>query len=259
MAIMAAHRVPYAASLSLAHPDDMMRKMVALDTDGFRFLLLFSPCPTGWKSDPADTAELSRMAVASGLFPLYEVLGGRRYRINARPDDTPLEDYLSRQKRFPVKTLNVDALRVALAEQWAFLDAMAAAFPAGERCRRRRRWARRGRRPRRRRWRTDEVLPAILVLDRPAVLARVAGQVARRGVNIDHFTARNVKDGRTVITIGINTDGHAADRLAKGVARLINVLEVTRRDGDCPEVGAAMPGTSQVDAKPRRQQCHATK
>jgi acetolactate synthase small subunit len=42
----------------------------------------------------------------------------------------------------------------------------------------------------------------ILVLNRPAVLARVAGQVARRGVNIDHFTARNVEDGKTVITIG---------------------------------------------------------
>jgi acetolactate synthase small subunit len=66
----------------------------------------------------------------------------------------------------------------------------------------------------------------ILVLDRPTVLARVAGQVARRGVNIDHFTARNVKGGKTLITIGIDNDEQMADRLAKGLARLIDVLEV---------------------------------
>jgi pyruvate/2-oxoacid:ferredoxin oxidoreductase beta subunit len=130
MAIMAAHRVPYAATLSLAHRDDFMRKMtLAQATDGFRFLLLFSPCPAGWKSDPADTAELSRLAVACGLFPLFEVFGGRRYRINARPDDTPLEDYLLRQKRFALKTPDVEAMRAAVAEQRAYLDAMASAFP----------------------------------------------------------------------------------------------------------------------------------
>jgi acetolactate synthase small subunit len=67
----------------------------------------------------------------------------------------------------------------------------------------------------------------ILVLNRPIVLARVAGQVARRGVNIDHFTARNVADGKTIIAVGIDVDEHLAERLAKGVARLIDVLEVT--------------------------------
>ena len=40
-------------------------------------------CPY-WKSEPADTVELSRLAVACGVFPLYEVFNGRRYRINAR-------------------------------------------------------------------------------------------------------------------------------------------------------------------------------
>jgi acetolactate synthase small subunit len=75
----------------------------------------------------------------------------------------------------------------------------------------------------------------ILVLDRPAVLARVAVQVARRGVNIDHFTARNVKGGRTVITIGIDTSELMADRLAKGVERLIDVLEVTWQDAELHE------------------------
>jgi acetolactate synthase small subunit len=82
----------------------------------------------------------------------------------------------------------------------------------------------------------------IIVLDRPSVLARVAGQVGRRGVNIDHFTARNVDDGKTVITIGIDTDEHLAERLAKGIARLIDVLDVTwKRDETRPDGSAAEP------------------
>ncbi len=101
MAIMAAHRVPYAATLSLAHRDDFLRKMrVALGMTGFRFLLMLSPCPAGWKTDPAQSVELTRLAVACGLFPVYEVFDGERYVINARPDGTPLEDYLGRQGRF---------------------------------------------------------------------------------------------------------------------------------------------------------------
>ena len=39
--IMAAHRIPYAATLSLAHPDDFERKLKnAFDIEGFRFLLI---------------------------------------------------------------------------------------------------------------------------------------------------------------------------------------------------------------------------
>jgi acetolactate synthase small subunit len=75
----------------------------------------------------------------------------------------------------------------------------------------------------------------ILVLDRPAVLARVAGQVARRGVNINHFTARNIEGGKTLITIGMDIDAALADRLDKAMARLIDVLEVTLTEDGGPE------------------------
>jgi pyruvate/2-oxoacid:ferredoxin oxidoreductase beta subunit len=134
VAIVAAHRVPYAATLSLAHRDDFMRKLaVAQAATGFRFLLLLSPCPAGWKSDPADTVELARLAVASGLFPLLEVFDGRRYRINEHPDGTRLEDYFSRQKRFDSSSLDIDGARATVAGQWAYLEALEASFPATSR------------------------------------------------------------------------------------------------------------------------------
>jgi pyruvate ferredoxin oxidoreductase beta subunit/2-oxoisovalerate ferredoxin oxidoreductase beta subunit len=113
MAIMAAHRVPYAATLSLAHTEDLMRKLKeALDMTGFRFLHLLSPCPTGWKSEPAEGIELVRLAVRSGLYPVYEIWDGRRYKINVEPEmsDEALRQYFELQGRF--KKAKVDLKRV---------------------------------------------------------------------------------------------------------------------------------------------------
>jgi pyruvate/2-oxoacid:ferredoxin oxidoreductase beta subunit len=102
MEMMAAHGVPYAATLSIAHPEDFARKIAtALSLRGLRFLLMHSPCPTGWKSESQDSVALVRLAVASGLFPLYEVWDGVRYRINAQPDWADPTEYFRRQRRFP--------------------------------------------------------------------------------------------------------------------------------------------------------------
>jgi len=99
--IMAAHCIPYAATLSIAHPDDFQDKIRrALQMEGFRFFLIHAPCPTGWKTEPAETVELVRAAVRSGVFPLYEVFDGIDYRINVEPDGTDPADYYRRQKRF---------------------------------------------------------------------------------------------------------------------------------------------------------------
>lgn len=121
MAIMAAHRIPYAASLSLAHADDTLRKLrYALDLHGFRFLHVLSPCPTGWKSEPALGIELVRLAVRSGLYPVLEVFDGRRHVINIEPEfsDEALEMYLSLQRRFQSTGLRASDLRPAIERHW---------------------------------------------------------------------------------------------------------------------------------------------
>ncbi|MCX6363109.1 MAG: thiamine pyrophosphate-dependent enzyme [Actinobacteria bacterium] len=237
MAIMAAHGVPYAATLSLAHHDDFMRKLaVAQTTRGFRFLLLLSPCPAGWKSEPADTVELSRLAVACGVFPLYEVFNGRRYRINARADGTPLEDYLARQKRFAGVAFDVEAARTATKEKWARLEALAANFPT-----------------------TDVSVTGdaghlwlrVLVEDRPSVLARVAGQVSRRGVNIETVVVRHLPDrAHTYITLGVDADEATAERVARGIARLDAVVDVEPFVGECPEPQAEQEPKAEMRPDP---------
>jgi pyruvate ferredoxin oxidoreductase beta subunit/2-oxoisovalerate ferredoxin oxidoreductase beta subunit len=131
VAIMAAHGIPYAATLSIAHPMDFRRKLLtAFQTKGMKFLLIHSPCPTGWKSEPGDSVELVRLAVRSGLFPLYEVFDGRRYRVNAKPDWADPTEYFRRQRRFREDELDLPATRRVCRERYEWLAHMAEAFPA---------------------------------------------------------------------------------------------------------------------------------
>ena len=126
MSIMAAHRIPYAATLSVAHPEDFARKMsTALSIKGMRFMLLHSPCPTGWKSEPEDSVKLVRLAVASGLFPLYEVFDGVSYRINVEPDETDPAEYFHLQRRFADEEINLDGVRRYCANRMQRLRALA--------------------------------------------------------------------------------------------------------------------------------------
>ena len=131
MSIMAAHRVPYAATLSIAHPQDFAQKMAtAFSLKGTRFLLLHSPCPTGWKSKPEDSIHLIRLAVASGLFPLYEVFDGSTYRINIEPDGTDPAEYFSRQRRFRDEEIDLDETRRACSDRMQRLEALAEQYSA---------------------------------------------------------------------------------------------------------------------------------
>ena len=127
LAVMAAHRIPYAASLSLAHAEDTHRKLRhALDQKGFRFLHILSPCPTGWKSEPALGLELVRLAVRSGLYPVYEIFDGKRYVVNIEPDfsDEALDMYLSLQRRFQKSGLTAAQLRPSIDRNWQNLRAL---------------------------------------------------------------------------------------------------------------------------------------
>ncbi|MBI4955981.1 MAG: pyruvate synthase subunit beta [Myxococcales bacterium] len=119
--IMAAHHLPYCATVSLAHPEDLMRKLEhALDARGFRFLHILSPCPTGWKSEPAEGIELIRLAVRSGLYPVYEVWDGRRFKVNVEPtfDASALERYFALQGRFKAKLLDLPRIRATIQATW---------------------------------------------------------------------------------------------------------------------------------------------
>lgn len=101
ISIIAAHRVPYVATGSPAFLNDLKAKVErAKNIKGFRFLHLLSPCPPGWKSDPANSIRIARLAVESNVFPLYEIYDGRRFLITHQSSSLPVAEYLKLQGRF---------------------------------------------------------------------------------------------------------------------------------------------------------------
>ncbi len=119
--------------LTMFHGEDFKRKLdVALGMTGFRFLLIHSPCPTGWKSEPSQTVQLVRDAVNSGLFPLYEVYDGTRYRVNYELDGTDPAKYYEGQRRFPKGPTDLDKVRADARVTYDRLTKLAATWPAAE-------------------------------------------------------------------------------------------------------------------------------
>ena len=101
MAIARAHRVPYAASASIAYLEDLGKKVAnAARTAGSSYIHIHTPCPTGWFFDPSLTVEVARMAIRTGAWILYEIEEGKR-TLNANIQTyKPVEEYLALQGRF---------------------------------------------------------------------------------------------------------------------------------------------------------------
>ena len=121
--IMAEHRIPYAATSTIAYPDDLRRKFEkAMSIEGFRLLHIFSPCPPGHKSTEANSVRISRLAVQTRVFPLYEVENGKTYRLTENPKPLPLDEYLKLQGRF--KHLSVEErmrMQKSVDDEWEIL------------------------------------------------------------------------------------------------------------------------------------------
>ena len=124
VAIMAAHKIPYIATASVAYPEDMVRKAKrAKETRGTKFMHVWAPCPTGWKSRPEDTVKLARMAVQSGIFPLFEIENGETYKMSIKiSEKKPITDYLRLQGRFRhLKDDDIKVMQEEVDRKWSAL------------------------------------------------------------------------------------------------------------------------------------------
>ena len=75
--IAMAHRIPYVATASVSNLRDLERKVTyAMGIHGARYIHIFVPCPLGWGSASEDTIKIARLAVETGLFPLFEAHHG---------------------------------------------------------------------------------------------------------------------------------------------------------------------------------------
>jgi len=129
MAIVLAHDVPYAATVSVAFPEDFVRKVQrARDVRGPRFFHVLTPCPPGWRYPSERTVELARLAVDTKVFPLYEVDGGTWKISRMPPKGRSVREYLDAQGRFRHLT-DEDVVRIQEDVDTRWEDLVARATP----------------------------------------------------------------------------------------------------------------------------------
>jgi pyruvate ferredoxin oxidoreductase beta subunit/2-oxoisovalerate ferredoxin oxidoreductase beta subunit len=123
METMAAHRIPYAATASIAFPEDLIAKFEKAKErrGGSRFIHIFASCATGWGA-PSDTSvKIARLAVQTNIFPLYEIEDGTRYILNYR-GDCRVEEYLQTQGRFKhLGAEDISRIQDMVSEDWSNL------------------------------------------------------------------------------------------------------------------------------------------
>jgi pyruvate ferredoxin oxidoreductase beta subunit len=114
--IIIAHDIPYAAQASPHNWKDLITKaQKGFEVEGPAFMNTISPCPRGWRYDPADSIQIAKLAVETCVWPLYEFENGE-YKLTAeskriaegKKEKKPVVDYLKTQGRF----------RHLLKEQW---------------------------------------------------------------------------------------------------------------------------------------------
>jgi len=135
IAIAVAHGIEYAATANPAYPVDLANKLIKADAvEGPAVIHYFSPCPTGWYFDPSLSIKIAKLAVETGVWPLYEVENGK-YKINSPSlkylkSPKPLEEYLKLQGRFkhlfkPENKWMLDLYKQDIEYQWTLLKRLA--------------------------------------------------------------------------------------------------------------------------------------
>jgi len=106
--IMVAHDMPYVATASPYFWRDLITKArKGIEVNGPAFLHALAPCPRGWRYDTSKSIEISRLAVETCIFPLWEAVNGK-YQLSApskvialKPDKKKtVKEYLQMQRRF---------------------------------------------------------------------------------------------------------------------------------------------------------------
>ncbi|MFA7282933.1 MAG: thiamine pyrophosphate-dependent enzyme [Candidatus Omnitrophota bacterium] len=95
-----AHGIPYVATASAGFPQDLTRKVKkAISIRGPKYIQVHVPCPLGWRHATNQMLPVAKLAVETGLYPLFEyengVLSNRKQIV-----PKPVQEYLQTQGRF---------------------------------------------------------------------------------------------------------------------------------------------------------------
>lgn len=112
----------YIATASVAYPEDYVKKLRKAQTiPGFKFIEIFTPCPANWRFDPSYTIEIGRLAVETGVWPLYEMENGI-VNLTKRPLRLePIERYTELQGRFSMSKEQTQSAQELVNKRWKML------------------------------------------------------------------------------------------------------------------------------------------
>ena len=99
--IMVAHNIPYVAQSTPAHWRDLQLKaQKAFEMEGPAFINTLAICPRGWRTETSDGMLVTRLAVDTCFWPLFEVVNGE-WKLTYKPKEKkPIEEFLKVQGRF---------------------------------------------------------------------------------------------------------------------------------------------------------------
>jgi pyruvate/2-oxoacid:ferredoxin oxidoreductase beta subunit len=101
--LMAFHGIQYTATATLAYPEDFVRKLLKAKEavkEGMAYIHVLTPCPTGWKFESKYAVELTKTAVETNYFPLWEAEKGVIKFTYEVPNPAPIQAFLKSMRRF---------------------------------------------------------------------------------------------------------------------------------------------------------------
>lgn len=100
--IMVAHGIPYVAQTTyVGNMKDLHDKAhKAIYTPGAAFLNVLSPCPRGWRYPAEDLAMITKLAVDTCVWPMFEVVEGEYHLTYEPKKKLPVTEFMKVQGRF---------------------------------------------------------------------------------------------------------------------------------------------------------------
>lgn len=123
--IMVAHHIPYVAQTTfLTNMKDLHEKAEkAIYMQGPAFLNVLAPCPRGWRYEASRLMEVTKLAVDTCVWPMFEVIGGVWHLSYEPKVKLPVEEYLKVQGRFkhlflPENRHLIDEMQAEVDKNW---------------------------------------------------------------------------------------------------------------------------------------------